>query len=598
MVLKGSSVLKQFITNHKRGSVIFLSILFSAVISLLALAYVRAIPTEANSFLRSQRSTLAHYAAEAGVFDATARIRFAFEKGGEPSAGIRTGVLNGWGWESELIANVENPPAGSKSLRFYEIISKAYMPGTVVGVGAPARTVRVTVGEETFARYSNFTDRFNLNYLLGGSTPKIEGHAHTNQYYSMQPLPALYSSGGPPAFLGYVTSALEEPSGDTWSDGVRYYGGLAPNEGGTINNNRYGRLYTGGRAGLNTGVARIELPTDTGALRARAWGDAAGFPTAEGLHVNPDSGAIKGGYYFVGHVDKMELAVVAGNTRISMVYGDTPTRMPDIIDPDPLDPSVSAPLRQNPRASYDASPIYPDASTYVPSALSNTAVIWEVRDGPPVSVGSKTANSGQTLIVTYDSTGAVVVAAEVYNGHGNGVHYTSGTILGLQGENKGKRTIATEIQNLEDIVISGPITRSDTSPGRGNRPTSPDDVLGLVCYRLAISKYIPRTGGDFWFYASFVAGNGGYSGPTSGMGGRYFEDWDDTSLGMHNFFQYGAAASGNMGPTGQVDANANGISGFGIKQYYDHHLVNTPPPFFPTTGKLPVRSWREDDGQL
>ena len=537
------------------------------------MAYVRSIPTEANSFLRSQRSTLAHYAAEAAVFDATAYIRHSLENGVDPTVLTNTGTINGWGWRREIVADTENPPGGEKSLRFYEVTAEAYRPGVPIGAGVPARTIRATMGEETFARYANFTDRSTVIYNIS-SPPVIEGHFHTNDYFTFRPYSSFYGTGGSlQAFVGYVTSAREYNISDPASDGVRYLGGFAPNEGGVINSSRYAKLYFGGRAGLNTGVDRIEMPTHTDSLKNRAWGEDVGHPAGnDGLYINADvTSTLKGGYYFLGDVNTMRLEALSGNAKITLTYGGAPP--PAIGDPD-----------------Y---PNYP-----VPTDGPKVCEIYEVRTGAPITIGGKTAVPGQTLVYApdpADTSATPAPVATVYNGHGNGVHYSTGSVMGLEGTNTGERTVAVDISTDQDIVMSGSLLRVDTVPAPANRPNSPDHVLGLVSHRFVISKHIPRsTSAPLYNYASFLAGHGG----TFSSGGITFEDYADTSLGVGTYYQFGAAASGVSGPSGSTNASNVTISGYGMRQYYDKHLVNTPPPFFPTTGKLPIRSWREDDGTV
>ena len=561
--------MKLITKNPKRGSAVILSLLFSAVISLLALAYVRAIPTEANSFLRSQRSTLAHYAAEAAVFDVMARIRFDIENDVEPAPAEFFGSINGWEWKATLTVDADNPPTGNSSLRFYEIFAEAFPPGVPATLGGtPARTVRATMGEETFARYSRFIDDFGPIQYNIGTNNFIQGHVHTNTHFNMEPRPSLYTipADQPAAFVGYVTSTGQSGSGD----GVNYNGPDAP-----VTPAQYSRLYTGGREGLNTGVARIDMPESSGALALEAWGSTAPLPTTgDGLYINTDgTGMIQGGYYVVGDIDTFELAAdTNGNPMITFTMG-----------------SLAEPETGELLPTPPASPLPP-----VPPGPNEFIIIEAVN--APASAGGITAPVGSTLVVAPagGATGALS-GATTFNGFSNGVHYSTGSIWSLQGTNTGSRLIAVETLTEEVIGITGDVLRTDTVPG--TEPPGPDDVLGLLSHKVVVSRTVPRDPLDpLYLYFSFLAGRKNDTNVTANKGGFRVEHHDDASLGTGSFILYGAAGSGHNGPTGLIDGAGNITSGLGYRQRFDPHILQNPPPFFPTTGKLPITSWREEAG--
>lgn len=523
--------------NPSRATVLYLALLFVAIINLLALAYVRAIPTEGNSFLRSKRATTAHYVCEAGVFDAMAYVSHQIQSGLEPTPSgpvTLNGTLQDWSWTVTITADPDSPPHGTASLRFYEVLSQAFAPNS----SQPARTIRATMGEETFARYTRYIDQFiGINYIIP-NTPFIEGHIHTNTYFKMEPQASLWSTSGPPAFNGYVTSVQSAPGSH---DGVRYYGSEAPHDtAGAPIGSRYTRLYLGGQAGLNTGVNRIDLPQSANALATRAWGDAGTQPTTTGLHLNLDtSGAPKGGYYVVGDIDTFRLGMdPLGNPLITFTQG------------------------------------------------TETYEIVEVVEAP-VTINGVNAVMGSTVVTNSLGTTA-------YPGIGNGVHYATGSILDFQGTNRGERLVVVEIANDAEIIVTGNVFRADTSPG--SRPPGSRDVLGLVGYKIWLSDTIPRSySNPLYLYFSFLAGR--HNDTSFEPGGFYVQSWDNSALGTGTYYLYGAAGSGRNGPSGMWSGGTQS-SGFGYRQYFDQHLLDHPPPHYPTTDKLPIRSWREEDGQL
>lgn len=524
--------------NANRGTVLYIAMIFIAVINLLALAYVKAIPTEVNSFLRSQRANVAHYTCEAGINDCLAFITFELKNGREPTPSgpiTRSGTMNGWTWTGEIRPDASSPPAGDASLRFYEVTCQAFAPGTTTA----ARKIRTTVGEETFARYTNYVDQFPgwvyQNLLSDGTF--IEGHVHTNTHFKMRPSDALYAGSGP-AFLGYVTSAQAATS--PWDyDGVDYMdASQAPYDSSkTPIPGRYEKVFLNGREGLNTNVSRIEMPDSAGGLATRAWGDSTAQPVTQGLNVNLDAGQVKGGYYFVGDIKSMKLENDGGAFKMTIVQ--------------------------------------------VVGGVDKTTVILEGQEGGG-DLNGISVPEGSTGIWLPDQTPVI------YTGVPNGLFHCTGNIDSLEGTNIGPHTISADLEAEKHITITGDILRADTAPP--TRPSGPRDALGLVTYKVIVGNTVPRDSGDpLYLYMSYLAGKS----ETYPDGGFEVEDYDDATKGRGSFYLYGAAGTGTLYPTG-VGASY----GFGYRQYFDQNVVNNPPPFYPTTGKLPIRSWREEDGAL
>jgi hypothetical protein len=525
---------------ERSGTILYIALIFIAVINILALAYVKCIPTEANSFLRSYRANVAHYVCEAAINDTLAFLTFELKNGREPTPSgpiSRSGTHSGWSWTARITPDPQSPPIGNASLRFWEIMCEAYAPDTT----APARRIRATVGEETFARYTSYTDVFGgVYYNLIGTGTFIEGHLHTNTYISMRVSDERYASSSGPAFLGYVTSA--GAAGGVWDhDGVDYFEmSQAPfdSEQNAIPG-RYDKIYHGGREGVNTGVDRIEMPETAGGLARRAWGDDTPPPTDYGFHVNVEGGQIKGGYFVVGAVDSLRLGASGGAAVLTMEQADS-------------------------------------------SGNTTTTVIVEAHEGPGTLPDGTPVPTGSTGILTPEGP-------QIYDGLPNGLLHTTGTIESLEGTNLGARTISADLETAQKIIITGDLLRADTPPG--TRPNGARDVLGLVTYRVEVSRDVPRSSSDpLYLYMSYLAGKAETSYPG---GGFVVQDFDDASLGRGVFYIYGSTGAGRTYPTGMgTDI------GFGYRHYFDQHAVATPPPFYPTTGKLPIRSWREEDGAL
>lgn len=524
------------------GTVLYIAMVFIALVNLLALAYVKAIPTEANSYLRSRRANTAHYVCEAGVNDALTFITFELKNGREPTPSgpiTRTGTHMGWDWSATITPDAESPPIGPAALRFFEINCVAFQPNSTT----PARRIRCTVGEETFARYTNYVDRFPswIYYNLISGGPFIEGHVHTNTHFKMLPSDALYASNSGPTFKGYLTSA-EAAAGQWGFDGVNYMeASQAPFDTNEVpNNDRYKKLYLGGREGFNTDVSRIEMPESSGGLARRAWGEDTTPPDTRGLHFTLDGGSIKGGYYVVGDVKSLLLEADGGTAKLTFIQ----------VDPD------------NP-------------------TVEETTIIVEAQEGSSTLDGTGVP-AGSTGIRFPDGT------IQVYPGLHNGVFHTTGSIESLQGTNRGSRTISASLEDQESIFITDDILRADTPAG--SRPTGSRDVLGLVTYQVVISSVVERSSSNpLYLYMSYLAGRE----ESNPYGGLKVDDYSDTTRGRGSFYIYGSSGAGTIYATGNGSE-----TGFGFRHYFDEHVVNKPPPYYPTTGKLPIRSWREEDRAL
>ncbi len=531
--------------NHNRGTVLYLALIFCAFLNLLALAYTKCIPVEANSFLRSQRALNAHYACEAGVFDTMAWIRHELKHGREVSAGeivVREGEHSGWFWRAEITPDPMSPPHGEASLRFFEILCRAWAPNVNVNTADPARIIRVSMGEETFARYTNYVDRMHTFYNVMSGGTFLEGHIHANSAIMMLISDDAYSNPAGPVYLGYMTSSTTANA--PWNvDGVNYMElSQAPFDGeGTAIPERYEKLYLGGQAGLNVGVNRIELPDSSVGLENRAWGeDLTNPPTGRGLHVNAVGSMMQGGFFVVGDIESMTLEAI-GQAASLITF-----------------------TQLNSSGELD--------TTKIMEVYSGSATL----DGHTVTSDSVGVSFPDSPFATFSNPS-------------NGVFHATGSIKSLSGTNLGPRLISVDLASNQVIRITDSVTRADTNPG--SRVTGPRDVLGLVAYRVVLGEEAPRSSSEpVYLYLSYLAGKEeSFPG-----GGFQVEGWDDTSKPRGVFHLHGASGAGRSYPTG----TGEGTVGFGYRHFFDEHLVENPPPHYPTTGKLPIRSWREEDGAL
>lgn len=205
--------------------------------------------------------------------------------------------------------------------------------------------------------------------------------------------------------------------------------------------------------------------------------------------------------------------------------------------------------------------------------------------------------AGQTTTIVEDTTADQRIVnfpdGSVQNvaSRGTGVIFATGSINSLAGTNKGDHTIAVDFESGSDIEISGPVIRSDTTPG--TEPTVNDDRLGIVAEHVYIAPHsiLPRNVNDtLYLYATILAterfevkhpttGPPGAMAIYGGVSGR-------TTWYVGHF----------SGSSSQFISGYGGLNGEGTPHlYYDALLANEPPPEYPTTGpsELFVRSWTE-----
>ncbi len=414
------------------------------------------------------------------------------------------------------------------------------------------------MGEETFARYTNFVDYWNptiYQYLLSGNR-FIEGHFHTNSYFRIRPTEATYS-GNDVSYAGYVTSALSAPESIS-RDGVHYLDRIwAPHdEEGEPIDDRYEKLFLGGRAGLNAGVNRIEMPDTSAGLLNRAWGEE--LPAgalSPGVNINVQDARIAGGIVVDGDIAQMELIALGQNaTAIEFSLG-TP-----------------APVDDEPGDDLGGDEVDPEEA-------------WERYRVVEVFAGSAQLDG---VAIPAGSTGiSGPGGVQRLEGLTNGVFHCTGDIHSLHGVNLGARLISADIASKKKIRITSHVLRADTPAG--SRPRTPRDVLGLVAHQVVLGREAPRSSSDpVQLYLSYVTGGANMTP----RGGFVVEDRTDPTRPYGSFYLYGSAGAGTNFGTG------DGETGYGFRVIFDEHLIENPPPFYPTTGKLPIRSWREMDGAL
>lgn len=534
--------------SKKRGSGLLLALFFLILLSTLAIAFMKLVPSELTAAKKTQFDIQAGYAADAGVIAAISYLEESLTNGNEPLTSptytsSKIDMAGGkWSYKFIIEADPQTPPVGPSTNRVYKITSNAQL-GT-----KSYRTVEAWVAQDTWGKYCFFMEQGFGGWM--GITDKVTGPMHTNEKLKISvPSGFNYDDMTEPTFMGETTFAQSQASSP---DGVQYDRNAPYDWNGT--KNAYSQFLAGGRDDLHA-ESEKHMPKNQNSLGEAAWygntysGSVPGSAPS-GISMNgPDTGV-----YIKGDVSEMLMSVDgAGNAVLDVKQGSTPNSIITV------------------NGNYTI-----PAGSYMK--------------------GSSTPTPGPSLIAADSTVIKRKVGTkweyEVVNGRGNGVIFVDGDIDSLQGTNKGKRTIATSVDltvgKKGRIEITGDILRADTPVG--TEPTGSDDGLGLVAYDIALSDTVPRLGDTdpLDIYALLFCG---MSDGSTQKGGLVVENWNRGPWGHFNV--HGSFIEAVDGPWGYISGGhpSTGFSSYDFT--FDPELARNPPPFFPTLNKFLIRSYQE-----
>lgn len=497
-------------SKRARGFALMLAIFFLILTTFLSHAYLSLVPSELRAAYRHKSDAQASLTCEAGIQDTIVWLRDSDEA---DSLAVGTPVTRSYtmadGWQWEVVVD----PQGSN---VYLLTATAVPPGRTSDV---RRVQTMVEAGGSYSKWLLLTDTVTAS--VGAWAGRFDGPVHYNAALTVSVSSSLYSGGGPPVFGG----GLSTSGAHSTPDGINYSGPAPYDASGNPIPGRYEALY-GDRSMLQTGVQRVDLPTDTAPQRDEAW-QTGPPPTAPGVWLDADpTGQLAGGIYIVGDVSSMQLG---------------------------LDPSGN--------------------SQMIIAQASGTTTIVEVTDAPITSPGGVSVAVGSTLAVAADGT------ETIYPNHPNGVVYGTGDIDGLQGVNRGARTIAVDMAANKSITLSGSLTRADTPVG--SIPIGDRDRLGIVAQDVHVAGGIASPErDDLHFYASILAGRDGTSG-------SFRPPWTESP-------------QGNLTIVGSLTQAQNSSwyssgSGYIGNFRFDPVMASNPPPGYPGgVATVSVRSWREE----
>lgn len=393
--------------------------------------------------------------------------------------------------------------------------------------------VRIYVMTQSFGDYAYFTNH-ETGYSSGSTVwfigwDHIDGRAHSNDRFHIN----WWANTPPnPIFLAPVTTA---------NNSIQWYQNHTPQT-----ENDWRQVFLNGRSGVQTGLERINLPAGTDDQKMAAWGTSSGFPTPGSapdvyLRANQYYG---GGIYIKGDIETMTSSVEMGREvlRMNQITNNRPSNQPDDT--------------QNVTINID----WENGSVTMQKQITT----WTFQGG------TWRSESRTTTETQYPAP--------------NGVIYADGNIKSLSGVYKGAMTLATSPQ--KGVTIKGNLTAND------NPRTNPNstDVLGIVSQTVKID--VPAT--NRW--------RGGttqgveidsvmLAGIASDSGAIYNARWNSGQV-QGTIRVLGGLIQAQRGEMGQFSGSRI-VSGYAKDYKYDTRLLDNPPPWFPTTGKLKKAGWQQ-----
>lgn len=333
---------------RSRGSVLLLSIFCLIVLFSLSVAFFRIIPAEYHSAANSRRQIQATYATDSGVRHAVAWLKHQWLSNsshiisqeaitdynvanmGTDYSGVDGDEVVDWPaslspTDSRLVAHQVDEGWSFLShirmndtaffLRVYEIETCAYFYGRQVSVA------RVTVQNESFARFALFYSKWDQSMIFSMAPNGIQGPVHTNEHFRVAadsadywtatkveggstvpedpwvsgPLARMTQSGAfahnsttPTNTLGVSGDGIQYANGNSFRADL----GLVPytSDGSPIAD-RYSKIVEGGRENISQ-VERIPLPSSNSDLREQAWGGVTPTDNAAWNTVVGDAGSV------------------------------------------------------------------------------------------------------------------------------------------------------------------------------------------------------------------------------------------------------------------------------------------------------------------
>lgn len=494
---------------RENGFATALSIMAMFLAMMLGMSMLAVTEYDLNSADRLRNQTEAFNLAESGADRA---LRWMKSSGYPPA--MTTDPFGGpqsLGDGSYSVSIVPDPGNSSALLKSYTLVSN----GTCHGY---SDQVQVYIREQSFGRYVYFTDAevssISKQPIWFFPGDRIRGPAHSNNAGGSYFHISWDATATQPIFDDMVTSAGDQI---VWAP-QQPVGSL------------YNDVFQGGMNSYKLGSDAIPLPSSAAVQQIEAWGSDTGFPTTDGVYVNPG-----GGIY---------------------IHGDAAAVLKD------QGPGVQEFVITQGSDTYDVIADANMQTTTVTHSSPMLATTTQVVDGPSTGVLYATGNLTSLSGIVSDNK------------------------LGPSGiESRNAWTIAADAGAGRSITLTAPLTTKDPyDPGfspNDNKNLKPG-TLGLYAQDIVVGSQAPS---KMEIDAVMLAGTSSMEG-----GNFYVQNWD-TKTPTGTLTVMGGVIQQARGPVGTFNGSLI-KTGYAKNYWYDERLVDRPPPYFPTTGLYDTLSWR------
>lgn len=518
---------------NKKGSVLFLTLLFLVLINLFAVAFWKLVPVEMHSAKRHYLETQAYFASDAGIVDTLAFLEDLASQGNMDnyidSNGVvndeghrvirRTGTMGEWNWQCDVVPGPETYGNSDfttpNPLRVFKLESMATRDG-ISSDSHRYREVSAWIKQRSFADFnwncSEYDEDsplflFMNNFKLGG-TYRTNGPAllrirSSDNFWSNSEAAIggelLFAVSKNHPNLGLVDGVQysdggSNSDGPTWSgSGDSYPYHLSGGNAGQPRGSRYEKLVPEGRAGIRH-TDRVEMPVNTDNIAYGVWGgDApANVPWADTIFGDNTSnvraainGATPGsparnGIFIQGDVSQIDFSVTNDTPNSPAIDADAK------IHPTDDENQIIKIYQGNGNDDY----IQIEHVMGKPYTVPAGVPAGNVQGAVPGQVLDHQANSGKGWTVVKNEGGNLASDNDdkyvIYQEQTNGAIYATGDINGVRGTVLGRRTVAVStdtgnaIARDKTIRINGDLLQAGTPAGES--PRTERDMLGLIAY--------------------------------------------------------------------------------------------------------------------
>ena len=458
---------------------------------------------------------------------------------------------------------------------------KSYLVEAVGTYQGTKQIINAAVIQDTFAKYAFFSDNAPAkdSYWTAGSTV-FNGPVQVNARNMVTGSPEYDANAGIsiiwqnksgkqlfkyPYDNSFTTSAFDTQ--------INWYKGTTATKSAPSNSTQWSYVATNGQPAIKTGVAAVDMPTQSNMQEVAALGSpAASVPAGPSVTVPQSASATCGGIYINGDVDNMKLTA-SGTSKttqgIEIYQNDGTKRIKTVIT---IDPTLGSTGQTK-------------IERFVSTSMADTTF-----PATPVT-GYPQILNGRTNGVVY-TNGNIGTPGVPNSSNKNGIPQTfgSGGISGTVANNLMQTSTVAKFTNdlnivtaaNKDVNISSDIIYASKTSGSPNASTG---VMGIVSRKVQIIQNLDTDvngdGANIALDATVFAYD-------------TFNAENPLDRPINTFTMLGGYIAKTPGLFAGIDkTTGTQWTGLTTTRNYDSRVASRPPPYFPSTGnQYKVRSYQ------